>query len=260
LKTNTAHTVLQVEELVIGYKTSRVAEGINFKLSAGELMAIVGINGIGKSTLLRSLGNVQATLSGKIQIAGKTLAAYKSGTLASKISMVLTEAIASKNMTVWDLISLGRHPYTNWIGNLSQDDTAKIEDAIHMLDLIELKESPCFELSDGQLQRVMIARALAQDTPIILLDEPTTHLDLYHKVQILKLLKRIAHETKKTIVFTSHEIEMAIKLCDVLLVLDNEKQAFGTPKYLVQQKAFESLFPDDTLVFDAETMSFQIKN
>ena len=176
-----------MKDVSVGYKNTVVADAINFNLSEGELMAIVGVNGVGKSTLLRTLGKVQPKLSGIIKINGKPLEEIKSVVLASEISMVLTEAVASKNMTVRELITLGRQPYTNWIGSLTETDTAKIGEAIQMLELEKLQHQPCYHLSDGQLQRVMIARALAQDTPIILLDEPTTHLDLYHKVQILKI-------------------------------------------------------------------------
>ncbi|MDB4293428.1 ABC transporter ATP-binding protein [Maribacter sp.] len=256
---DTAHSILTVTDLAVGYKNSSVAKGINFSLSEGELMAIIGINGIGKSTLLRTLGKVQQQLSGTIQIEGKPLAHYKAVSLASKISMVLTEPIASKNLSVLELIALGRQPYTNWIGSLTQTDTSKINEAIQMLELESLQYKKCYELSDGQLQRAMIARAVAQDTPIMMLDEPTTHLDLYHKVQLLKLLQRIAHETKKTIVFTSHEIEMALQLCDKILVLDDTTNPFGSPESLITQKAFDTLFPTDALVFDSKTKSFRIK-
>lgn len=225
----------------------------------GELAAIVGINGIGKSTLLRTLGNFQPKLSGMVYISGKENTSYKSVALASKISVVLTEAIASKNLTVLELIALGRQPYTNWIGKLSHQDKSKIKEAIQLLELEDLKDKKCFELSDGQLQRVMIARALAQDTDIILLDEPTTHLDLYHKVQILKLLKSIAHKTKKTILFTSHEIEMAIQLCDKILILDGHENPFNEPCKLIENKDFESLFPTEAVTFDATTGSFRIQ-
>lgn len=222
-------------------------------------MAVVGINGIGKSTLLRTLGKLQPKLSGTIHINGKSLEELNSRTLASEISMVLTEAIPSKTLTVWELIALGRQPYTNWIGTLTKTDTAKISEAIQMLELEALQNKACYTLSDGQLQRAMIARALAQDTPIVLLDEPTTHLDLYHKVQILKLLQRIAHTTQKTILFTSHEIEMAIQLCDKMLLLDGKTNPFGSPESLIEENAFETLFPSDTLVFNSETKSFHIK-
>lgn len=250
---------LRVADLVIGYNGGSIAENINFTLSEGELTAIVGINGIGKSTLLRTLGNVQRRLAGSIQIGEKELENYPPLQLAAKISLVLAEPIASKNMSVLELIALGRQPYTNWIGTLSKQDKARTKEAITMLQLEHLQHRKCFELSDGQLQRVMIARALAQDTAIILLDEPTTHLDLYHKVSILKLLKSIAHQTKKTIVFTSHEIEMAIQLCDKMLLLNGAKNPFGQPCELIEQKSFETLFPPDAVSFEPSTGTFRIK-
>ncbi len=223
------------------------------------MSAIVGVNGIGKSTLIRTLGKVQAKLSGSIVLVNKDLKSYSAMELASTVSVVLTESLASKNLTVIELITLGRQPYTNWIGKLSDTDKSKIQEAISMVDLESLKNKKCYELSDGQLQRVMIARALAQDTSIILLDEPTTHLDLHHKVQILKLLKHIAHKTKKTILFTSHEIEMAIQLCDKILIMNKETHEFGEPCELIQNQSFERLFPSDTVKFDPKTGSFKIE-
>lgn len=218
----------------------------------------MGINGIGKSTLLRTLGHVQPPLSGTIMLNRIPLEQHSSLELASEISVVLTEAIASKNLTVLELVSLGRQPYTNWIGTLRKEDTEKITSALEMVDLKELQHKKCYELSDGQLQKVMIARALAQDTSIILMDEPTSYLDLYHKVQILKLLQRIAHETEKTILFTTHEIEFAIQLCDKMLVLEKDRSSFGQPCELIQSKSFETLFPSDTITFDAGSGSFKV--
>jgi iron complex transport system ATP-binding protein len=227
-------------------------------LAKGEVAAIVGINGIGKSTLLRTLGNVQPKLSGNITLNKLPLEQHTINELATEISVVLTEPIASKNLTVLELISLGRQPYTNWLGTLTEEDREKISLAMDMVRISEMKAKKCHELSDGQLQRAMIARAIAQDTQLILLDEPTTHLDLYHKVQILKLLKSIAHTTKKTILFTTHEIEIAIQLCDKMLILDKNRSTFGTPCELIQRKSFENLFPTDSIVFDAQTGSFRV--
>lgn len=232
---------------------------MNFTLHKGEVAAIVGVNGIGKSTLLRTLGKVQPIINGTISLNNKELQSYSSLELASTISLVLTEPLASKNLTVLELIALGRQPYTNWIGKLSKNDKGKIQQAISMVDLESLKNKKCYELSDGQLQRVMIARALAQDTSIILLDEPTSHLDLHHKVQILKLLKYIAHKTQKTILYTSHEIEMAIQLCDKILIMNKKSHEFGKPNELIQKQSFERLFPEDTVKFDAKTGSFKIE-
>ncbi|WP_368411508.1 ABC transporter ATP-binding protein [Cellulophaga sp. 3_MG-2023] len=231
---------------------------MNFALQKGELTAIVGVNGIGKSTLLRTLGKVQPKLNGSISIDNIEISDYKPEHLAAKISVVLTEKIASKNLTVLEVIALGRQPYTNWIGTLTNTDKDKITEAISLVQIEELQHKKCYELSDGQLQKVMIARALAQDTSIILLDEPTSHLDLYHKATILKLLKNIAHKTKKTILFTTHEIEVALQLCDKILILDKNTSHFGTPKDLIAAKKFNALFPKDTIVFDENTASFKV--
>lgn len=127
------------------------------------------------------------------------------------------------------------------------------------MGLEHLKHKKCFELSDGQLQRVMIARALAQDTSIIILDEPTTHLDIYHKAYILKLLKTIAQKTRKAILFSTHEIELAIQLCDKMLILDTQKSTFGEPCQLIERGSFQNLFPEDLISFDATTGSFKVK-
>lgn len=232
---------------------------ISLELRKGELCAIVGVNGIGKSTLLRTLGNVQPKLSGGIQINQKDLETYTSLDLAAALSVVLTEPIASKNLTVLELIALGRLPYTNWLGTLSEKDKTQIEDCLQQLDLKELQHKHCHELSDGQLQRVLIARAMVQDTELILLDEPTTHLDLYHKVQIFKLLKRLAQEHEKTIFFTTHEIDLAIQLCDKIVILDDDKNPFGQPCELIEKGAFDGLFPSDMIAFDAVTGSFKVK-
>lgn len=253
------HIALSVKDLSVGYKNAVIASEINFEAHKGELMGIVGINGIGKSTLLRTLAKVQPKLSGSIDINSTPIANFASKDLAATLSVVLTEPIASKNMTVLELITLGRQPYTNWIGKLSKNDVSKISESIQLLELEKLKHKKCYELSDGQLQRVMIARALAQDTAIILLDEPTTHLDLYHKVQILKLLQTIVKQTQKTILFTSHEIEMVIQLCDTMLLLNGTTNTFGSPNDLIEQKAFDTLFPSDTVTFDAKTGTFRIQ-
>lgn len=248
-----------INDLSIGYEGKVVASAISFSLQKGELAAIVGVNGIGKSTILRTLGNFQPKIAGSIRIEGKELATYNEQQIASKISVVLTEPIASKNLSVYELLALGRQPYTNWLGKLGANDISVIDKSIALLELAPFLNKKCFQLSDGQLQRVLIARALIQDTDIILLDEPTTHLDLYHKVSILKLLKSIAHQTNKVILYTSHEIELAIQLCDKMLILDGDTNAFDQPCKLIENNSFDSLFPHDTISFDATTGSFKIK-
>ena len=236
-----------------------VAADINLKLYEGELIGLVGANGIGKSTLLRTLSKVQSPLHGTIEISDKPLTSYKRVELASQLSVVLTEQIASKNLTVHELVALGRLPYTNWVGKMAPDDTEKVNRALEVTHVSELKDKRCFELSDGQLQKVLIARAIAQDTPLIILDEPTTHLDVYHRAYILKLLKRLAFETKKTILFSTHEIDFAIQLCDKMIVMNHNGFEFGRPKELIQCRAFGSLFPEDLILFDEKTGRYKIR-
>tara|TARA_R110001583_G_scaffold14664_2_gene60897 strand:- start:15793 stop:16533 length:741 start_codon:yes stop_codon:yes gene_type:complete len=245
--------------LSVGYDKKVIASAISFDIKKGELAAIVGINGIGKSTLIRTIGKFQPKISGSINIDGNELETFDELEMATKVSVVLTEPIASKNLSVKELLALGRQPYTNWLGKLSAEDISIINNSVTLLELETFLDKKCFELSDGQLQRVLIARALIQDTDIILLDEPTTHLDLYHKVQILKLLKSIAHKTNKAILFTSHEIELAIQLCDKMLILDGVSNVFDEPCKLIENKSFETLFPSDMISFDPNTGSFKIK-
>ncbi|WP_241448753.1 ABC transporter ATP-binding protein [Aquimarina pacifica] len=256
--------VLKTEDLSIGYhvkkKLNVVAADINLKLHEGELIGLVGANGIGKSTLLRTLSRVQPPLHGNIFLSDKDLHSYKSIELAAQLSIVLTERIASKNLTVQELVALGRHPYTNWVGKMSEEDIEKIQAAIEVTHITDLVGKRCFELSDGQLQKVLIARAIAQDTPFIMLDEPTTHLDVYHKAYILKLLKRLAFETKKTILFSTHEIDFAIQLCDKMIVMNQDGFEFGRPKELVQCLAFSSLFPEDLILFDSKSRRYIVRN
>ena len=251
------HTIA-ISGLSIGYEKKDIARNINFSLESGSLCAIVGVNGVGKSTLLRTLGGFQPKLSGKILLMNQELEHRSPEQLARELSVVLTEPPASKNLTVQELIALGRQPYTNWLGTLSIKDRDQIEESLNAFLLTKLHDRKCHELSDGQLQRVLIARAMAQDTPLILLDEPTTHLDLYHKVQILKMLRELAHERQKTIIFTTHEIELAIQLCDRILILDGVENPFGEPCKLIEEHHFEQLFPTEMVQFDPKTGSFRV--
>lgn len=257
------HIILKTENLSIGYVTkklhTKVASNINISLQKGELIGLVGANGIGKSTLIRTLTKVQEPLDGTIFINGKKLKQCSSLELAKSLSLVLTEQIVSKNLTVSELVALGRQPYTNWIGNLSQEDISKVNESLEQTNILDLKDKKCFELSDGQLQKVMIARALAQDTDLIILDEPTTHLDMYHKAYILKLLKKLANDTNKTILFSSHEIDLAIQLCDKIIVMTEDYVITETPKNHISKGTFDLLFPKDLIVFDTKTRSFRVR-
>ena len=257
------YIILKTNNLSIGYtsktENTLVASHINIELHKGKLVGLIGANGIGKSTLLRTLTKVQNPLEGKIFINATELKKHSAIDLAKVMSLVLTEPISSKNLSVFELVALGRQPYTNWIGNLSKKDIEITNRAISQVNIEHLKEKKCFELSDGQLQNVMIARALAQDTDLIILDEPTTHLDMYHKAYILKLLQKLVKETNKTILFSSHEINLAIQLCDNLIVMTDKDVISDEPCNLIQKGTFQNLFPKDLIAFDEQTGSFRIK-
>lgn len=234
-------------------------QGLEFALEAGTLCAVVGINGIGKSTLLRTLAGMQPALEGRVELMGAPLKQQDTATRARRLSVVLTAPPASRNLKVTELVRLGRHPYTDWLGRFTDADRAAVRQALAQMELESLQYKACHTLSDGQLQRVMIARALAQQTPVILLDEPTTHLDLHHKVRILKSLKSIAESQGKTVLFTSHEIDLAIQLCTHILVLTEGGYAFGTPCELIREGAFDALFPADSVHFDPKQGAFRVK-
>lgn len=256
------HIVLRTKSLTIGYKPKKeeivIASNIEIKLQKSELIGLVGANGIGKSTLLRTLTNVQNGLNGEIYINEKSLSKYTSVELAKTMSLVLTDPIASKNLSVFELVALGRHPYTNWVGNLTSEDINMVNKALNLTNIDSLKHKKCYELSDGQLQKALIARALAQDTDLIILDEPTTHLDMYHKAYILKLLKRLVKNTGKTILFSSHEIDLAIQLCDKMIVMTKDGVVSDSPCNLISKGTFEKLFPKDLIAFDKKTGSFRV--
>lgn len=263
MNNNKQHSILKAENLSVGYQSKKkktvIALNINFELFPGELIGLVGANGIGKSTLLRTITQLQEPLEGFILIDKSPLKSYSNQLLATKLSLVLTDKSLSKNLTVFELVSLGRQPYTNWIGKLTEKDISIVNKALDQTQTLDLAQKKCFELSDGQLQKVLIARALAQDTPLIILDEPTTHLDMYHKAYILKLLQKIAKKANKTILFSSHEINLAIQLCDKMLVMTTENTFYNQPCKLIEQGVFQTLFPKDIVEFDTVSGSFVVK-
>lgn len=222
-------------------------------------MALIGINGVGKSTLLRSLCGVQPPLKGEIFLKDQNLNKITPGKLSELISIVLTEQPVSKNLNVLELIALGRQPYTNWIGSLTANDRDHIRKALQLIDIEDLQQKKCYELSDGQLQKVMIARAIAQDTPLVVLDEPTTHLDIYHQAYVLNLLKKLTSQTKKGILFATHEINLALQLCNRIILMEKDKVTMGTPAQLIEDNVFTNMFPPDLIVFDKNSQSFKIK-
>lgn len=257
------NNILSASNISIGYsnkkETTVVASQVSVSLEKGKLTALIGANGIGKSTLLRTLIGIQSPLSGKVFLKEKDIHSLDNLTLAQHLSVVLTDKLPPSNLTVFELIALGRQPYTNWIGKLTEDDIAKVNEALELTQISHLADKKHYEISDGQLQIVLIARALAQDTPLIVLDEPTTHLDLLHKVTLLKLLKKLTQETGKSILFSTHDIDMAIQLSDEMIIMTPESVVQDQPCNLIMKGNFNTLFQDEHIFFDAEKGKFVIK-
>ncbi len=257
------NNILSASNISIGYsnkkETTVVASQVTVSLEKGKLTALIGANGIGKSTLLRTLIGIQSPLSGKVILKEKDIHSLDNLTLAQHLSVVLTDKLPPSNLTVFELIALGRQPYTNWIGKLTEDDITKVNEALELTQITHLADKKHDEISDGQLQIVLIARALAQDTPLIVLDEPTTHLDLLHKVTLLKLLKKLTQETGKSILFSTHDIDMAIQLSDEMIIMTPESVVQDQPCNLIMKGNFNTLFQDEHIFFDAEKGKFVIK-
>ncbi|RKR11205.1 iron complex transport system ATP-binding protein [Flavobacterium sp. 90] len=256
------NTILKTSNLTIGYKSKKetvtIAQDLNLNLSSGKLISLIGANGIGKSTLLRTITGIQHPLRGNVFLNDKNISDYKPLDLAQNLSLVLTEKLPPSNLSVFELVALGRQPYTNWIGTLTQTDIEKVQEALELTQIEHLAQKRHFEISDGQLQKVLIARALAQDTPLIILDEPTTHLDLLHKVSLFKLLKKLTQETQKCILFSTHDIDLAIQLSDEMIIMTPEVVVQDEPCNLISNGSFATLFKDEHIVFDAEKGKFVI--
>ncbi|MFZ0597286.1 MAG: ABC transporter ATP-binding protein, partial [Flavobacterium sp.] len=248
--------ILETSNLTIGYKSKKatvtIAENLNLNLKSGKLISLIGANGIGKSTLLRTITGIQQSLKGEVLLNDKNINSYKPLDLAQNLSLVLTEKLPPSNLSVFELVALGRQPYTNWIGTLTETDIEKVQEALALTQIEHLAQKKHYEISDGQLQKVLIARALAQDTPLIILDEPTTHLDLLHKVSLFKLLKKLTQETQKCILFSTHDIDLAIQLSDEMIIMTTDLIVQDEPCYLISKGSFATLFKDENIVFDAD--------
>ncbi len=254
------NSILKISDLTIGYKTSKseivVAENIDLELNKEKLTALVGANGIGKSTLLKTILGFEKPFNGNIFLNDKNISEIPQKELAQYISVVLTEKLPPSNLSVYELVALGRQPYTNWIGELSDSDKEQVQKSIELTQIQEFTNKKYFELSDGQLQRVMIARALAQNTELMILDEPTTHLDLLHKISVFKLLKKLAQQTEKLVLFSTHDIDLAIEFCDEIIVMTPDKTQKDTPENLIKNEVFDELFSNELVWFDKEKRKF----
>jgi iron complex transport system ATP-binding protein len=257
-------TVLRTHHLTIGYTSGRtspavIARDINLSLHAGELVCLLGPNGAGKSTLLRTVAGMQPALAGSVSICGDHIRRLSAKNRAKRLSVVLTERPNAGLLSGYALVALGRHPYTNWTGRLSRYDEAVVRWAVDAVGARELADRPIIELSDGQQQKFMIARALAQESELILLDEPTAFLDLPRRAEMMRLLKHLASDTGRAILLTTHDLDLALRSADTLWLMSDGQIEVGTPEDLVLSGRFEAAFQSEGVAFDRETGAFRVE-
>lgn len=219
--------MIRLDNISLSYGSRTILHDVSLHIRAGELCALVGCNGAGKSTLLRAITSNNQTL-----IEGTTLANLSADKLAQKVAIVTTERIRIENLLVEDLVAMGRAPYTNWVGHLQDIDREIVGKAIEAVGMGDFAKRDTSSLSDGELQRVMIARAIAQQTPIILLDEPTAFLDIPTRFEVCRLLADLAHKENKCILFSTHDVDSALPVCDTFAIINE-----GTLRKLPTNKA-----------------------
>lgn len=258
-----AETILSFSSLLIGYRSGRhrniLLPPLNASAQKGELIAVIGENGIGKSTLLRTITGLQEPLGGRVLLGDKLLNELPRYALAKKIGYISTEPVRVSNMKVYDLVSLGRYPHTNWIGRLDDADHSIVEDAIEKVGLQPLLHRFINELSDGERQRAMIARVLAQDTEILVLDEPTAFLDIRSRYEIVHLLHDLSKTRQKTIIFSTHDLLTAISDSDKIWLTLKDTFIDGGPEDLIINGVFDRLFGDSGVKFNQSDGSFSLK-
>ena len=285
---------IQIKNLDIGYTTKHgvktVAKGINGTLHSGELTCLLGANGVGKSTLLRTLSAFQPKISGEVlftvyslqftddysdgseglasksTVNKKDVSSFTDKELSKLIGVVLTEKPDIRNMTVRELVALGRSPYTGFWGTCSKEDLSIVDESIDMVGISPLARRPVHTLSDGERQKVMIAKALAQQTPVIFLDEPTAFLDYPSKVEVLLLLRRICQQAGKTILLSTHDVELALQLADIIWLMEKQETgnknpiAIGSPQALAEDGSLGRFIESQqNIVFDKETLTIRVQ-
>jgi iron complex transport system ATP-binding protein len=256
-------TTIELKNLTTGYKNRygnvAIERNITASINSGEFTCLLGPNGAGKTTLLRTLSGFLSPLSGDILIDGRNIKSYTDHELAKRISVVLTERPAVTSMTVVELVSLGRSPYTGFWERLSDNDLDIINTALKDTGIEHLRNRRFETLSDGERQKVMIAKSLSQETPLIFLDEPTAFLDFPSKVDMMRLLKKLAHEKNKTIFQSTHDLNMALCLADKIWLVDKKIGVrIGTPNELADSGDLEKFFLRDGITFDREKINFLI--
>ena len=252
--------IFVLESLEIGYgsglRKKLILPALNATAVRGELIAVIGRNGIGKSTLLRTLAGLQPPLGGNIRINGRKMADYSRMELAQETGYISTETVKVSNMTVYDLVALGRFPHTNWIGNIDTENQVSILKALEMTSMSRFHDRFINEISDGERQKAMIARIIAQDAGLMIMDEPTAFLDAGSKFEILHLLNSLSHDRGKTIIFSTHDLNMAINQADKIWLISADRLLEGAPEDLMINGAFDHLFDASNVRFNPDNGTF----
>lgn len=259
----TQHLTIELRHLRTGYTERRrsvvISPDLSLSIRPGEIVMLMGPNGSGKSTLMHTMAGLLPPLAGEVELGEKPLSSLTMKEVARQLSLVLTERIPAGNMDVWEVVTIGRYPYTGFRGVLSAEDKRICEEALTTCRLTELRERIFDTLSDGEKQRVMIARALAQETPLILLDEPTAHLDLPSRLEVTTMLRTLAHKLGKSILISTHELDLALGWADTIWLLDRSGAITAkAPEDLILDGDIERVFGDPRLRFDQERGEFSI--
>ncbi|WP_296005454.1 ABC transporter ATP-binding protein [uncultured Alistipes sp.] len=242
---------ISLKNIRLAYGPHILLDNVSADLPAASLTAFIGRNGTGKSSLLRAIAGLAPVAAGEIALCGHPLATLPPQRLAATVSCVTTDKVRVANLRCEDMVALGRAPYTNWIGRMQEDDRSVVHRALETVGIADLARKTMDTLSDGECQRAMIARALAQDTPVILLDEPTAFLDLPNRYALASLLGRLAHEERKCILFSTHDLDIALGLCDTVMLIDTPELHHLPAADMAASGLIERLFSGDGLTFDA---------
>lgn len=251
--------MIRFENLTLGYGSRTLIDSLTGEIRRGHLTALVGRNGTGKSTLLRAIAQLGDIASGEIFIDGKELSRISPSEMASKVALVTTDKVRIANLRCRDVVALGRAPYTNWIGRMQEQDNEIVEQSLAAVGMSDYADKTMDRMSDGECQRIMIARALAQQTPIILLDEPTAFLDMPNRYELCTLLRGLAHRENKSILFSTHELDIALELCDSIALISPPQMHILPTEEMIRSGHIERLFTTGVVSFDPETRTVSIR-
>ena len=250
---------IRLDHISLAYGTRTLLSDVSATFTQGSLTALIGRNGTGKSTLLRAIAGLGPIASGGVELCGRPLTELTPQQRAATVSFVTTDKVRIANLACEDVVALGRAPYTNWIGRLQEEDRKIVEHSLRLVGMSDFARKTMDRMSDGECQRVMIARALAQNTPVILLDEPTAFLDLPNRYELATLLQRLARDEGKCILFSTHDLDIALTLCDVVALIDTPQLHTLPADEMVQSGYLERLFSGKSACFDPETRSVRLR-